>query len=232
MNLCKFLHFNDACPSCGKPLTLFMHVSQSALWKAEALPNGEYKFQQFLLKKETWSEDDFMTLRDLDSHFETEFNTSKLGRDSKTWQLFFFKVCNIEAFNDNKWDYDINLYDVCYYRSSPFYEFKNHPKDHKKWQLEATVPEHADLINRDESFVFKQSNQAGLEKVYALNLDYDARHTKLWYYTTTPEQRAEAQYEPKIFEKTDLPLMGTRPNFSPEGREKLISRLDGWILMS
>jgi hypothetical protein len=94
------------------------------------------------------------------------------------------------------------------------------------------VPEPTDLLNRDESFIFKTSNSAGLEKVYALNLDYENKHTKLWYYSTTPEQRKEEDFDPNIFEKTDLPLLNHRPDFSLEHRDKLLDRFSSWILLS
>jgi hypothetical protein len=232
MNLCDFLHFNDSCPVCGKELSLYMQVSKSALWKAKKTKEGVYQFQQCLLKKDTWEEKDYMSLSDLGDQFKTEFNSSKLGNDSKTWQLFFFKICGTEAFVDNRFDYDINWYEACYYRSSPWFEFKNHPTEKKKWQLEPASEEHYNMVNREECFVFKNTKVEGVEKVYALSLDYEGKHTKLWHYSTTPEQRALAEFEPNIFEKDDLPLLKHRPDLRMETRDKLISRFESWIILS
>lgn len=232
MNLSQFLHFNSECPVCTKPLTLYMHINKSSLWRAKEVEPGTYQFHQHLLKNEKWSENHYMTLYDLGDTFTTEFSSSKLGLNSKTWQLFFFKICGNDCFIDNKFDYDLNWYDVCYHRSSVFYEFRNHPSDKKKWQLEVMQEDQKDLINRDESFIFKNVNGDKIEKVYALSLDYENKHTKLWYYSVTEEQSKMDDFEPNIFEKEDLPLLRVRPDFSLENRDKLISKFDGWILMS
>lgn len=233
MSVSDFLNFNDNCPVCGKQLTLYMHVANSALWKAEQPEKGVWQFHQFLMKQEAWLSEDYLIMSVHDGDLAApRAEHSPLAQDSKTWQLFFFKACNTEVFEDNKNDYDINLYDVCYYRSSPFYEFLKSPVRGESWQLQAMSEIREGLTNRDETFVFKTMNEKELEKVYVLNLDHESEHTKLWYYTTTPEQRASRQFEPVHFEKTDLPLLRKRPDFSQENREKLISRFDSWILMS
>lgn len=230
MSLCNFLQFNDTCPVCGNALTLYMHVAKSALWRSKPVSHGTYVFEQFLLKKEEWSNQDYMTLLDQGDTFEILFNSSKLNLASKEWELYFFKACGgAEAFKDNKFDYDINWYDICYHRSSPYYYFMYYDENKK---LEPMAPEYSVLINRDESFIFKTCNDVGLEKVYALSLDHEDKCTKLWYYATTPEQRQQEDFDPNIFEKTDLPLLSHRPDFSLEHRDKLLDRLSGWILLS
>lgn len=226
MSLCNFLHFNDRCPVCGKNLTLYMHVAKSALWRSKPNKNGVHVFEQFLLKKEEWSSQDYITLFDRGDYADVEYSSNKLELASREWELYFFKACgDAEAFKDNKFDYDVNWYDICYHRTSPYYSFKQR-------RLELMAPEHSELINRDESLIFKTANAEGLEKVYALSLDYENKHTKLWYYTTTLEQRKEEDFDPNIFEKTDLPLLSHRPDFSLEHRDQLLDRLTGWILLS
>src|SRR5579863_6635683 len=122
MNICQFLHFNNDCPVCGSPLSLYMYVSKSSLWKAEQISPGMYKFTHTMLKKTvSYSPEDYMVLYDLGAVHDTRFNSSKLGRDSKTWDMFFFKLCNDKALSDHEFDYDLNWYDSCYYRSSPWY---------------------------------------------------------------------------------------------------------------
>lgn len=230
--LCEFLHFNDTCPVCGKELTLYMHTSNFILWKANKIDKDVYQFRPFLLKKEFDSFDDYMQLLDFGTSVKTQFSNNKLGLESKTWQLFFFKACGTEAFNDNKYDYDINWYDVCYYRSSAWFEFNNNVKDKRKWELELINPDHKELINRDESLIFKKLNSKGTEKVYALNLDYEGKNTKLWCYSTTTEQRLMDDFSPNIFEKDNLPLLHNRPDFTIEARDQLISKLESWIILS
>lgn len=231
--LCDFLHFNDTCPVCGKTLTLYMHVSKSTLWKAKRITQDTCEFQPFLLIQKEYSEDDYMSLYDFGAEFKTVFNSKQLRSDAKTWQLYFFKICGTESFTDNKYDYDINLYDACYHRSSPWFEFKNCPDDvADDWQLKLSNPDHADLINRDESFCFKKNKEDGVEKVYALSLDYEVKATKLWYYSTTPDLREQANFEPNIFQKDDLPLLRQRPDLTMDARDQLISRMDSWIVLS
>lgn len=233
MSLCQFLHFNNECPVCAKPLSLYMYVSKSSLWKATEVSPGMYKFQHTMLKKkEGYAADDYMMLYDLGAAVNTRLNSSKLDKDSKTWQLFFFKLCNTEALVDNEFDYDMSWYDACYHRSSPWYEFKNHPDDLKKWRLEAAAPEQAGLINRDESFAFKKMSIDGKEKVYLLSLDAENKKTKFHYYATTADERKQNDFEPKYFDKEDMPLMRVRPDLSLDNRDKLLQRFDTWITFS
>jgi hypothetical protein len=232
MNLSQFLHFNDECPVCTKPLSLYMYVSESSLWKATQVSPGMYKFTHTMLtKKVQYAADDYMMLYDLGAAHDTRFNSTKLDKDSKTWQLFFFKLCNTEALIDNEFDYDMSWYDACYHRSSPLYEFKHHPSDPKKWRMELAVPEQAALFNRDESFAFKKI-VGDLEKVYLLSLDSENKKTKFHYYSTTSDERRQVDFEPKYFDKDDMPLMRVRPDLSLSNRDKLLERFDTWIIFS
>lgn len=233
MNLCQFLHFNNECPVCGRDLTLYMYVSKSSLWKATQVSPGMYKFNHFMLKKkEEYAVEDYMMLYDMGAAHNTRFNSSKLGRASKTWQLFFFKLCNNEALVDNEFDYDMSWYDACYHRSSPWYEFSHHPSDPKKWQLELVNKDHNEILNRDESFAFKKMDAAGKEKVYLLSLDSENKKTKFHFYTTTAEERKQENFEPNYFDKEDMPLMRVRPDLSIVNRDRLLDRFDTWITFS
>jgi hypothetical protein len=233
MNISQFLHFNDRCPVCDTGLTTYMYVSTGSLWRGERLSDSEYRFRHFMLReKDNYSPEDFMTLYDLGAVHDTRFNSSRLGRDSKDWKLYFFKLCGNKAITDNKIDFDINWYDACYHRTSPWYQFVHHPQDRKKWQLELVNPEHKDLLNRDESFVFKKSWDEGVERVYFLNLNSEDRKTQFYYYTTTPEERAKADFEPKHFEIENLPPLKYRLDFSLANRDKLLDKFDTWITFS
>lgn len=233
MNICQFLHFNDRCPVCDSPLGLYMCAAQSSLWKAQQVSPGAYKFTHAMVKKKVqYAPEDFMMLYDLGAVHSTRFNTSKLGNDSKDWDIFFFKLCNDNALTDQEFDYDINWYEACYYRSSLWYKFKHHPNDAKKWQLEISKEEYKDLLNRDESFAFKKMLPGNQEKVYLLSLDSENKKTKFYSYSTTEEQRKDANFEPKYFEKDDLPLMKVRPDLDISRRDQLLERFDSWILFS
>jgi hypothetical protein len=237
MNVSQFLQFNDRCPVCDTNLTTYMYVDSGSLWRANRAPNvvakGEYQFRQFMLtEKVNYSSDDYMTLYDLGNTHNTRFNTSRLGLDSKDWKLYFFKICGNKAINDNKVDFDINWYDACYHRTSPWYQFSHHPDESKKWQLELTNPLHADMLNRDESFVFTRRQDDGLERTYFLNLNTEDKKTKFYYYTTTTKERGTADFEPKFFEIENLPLLKYRPDFSLANRRKLLDKFDTWITFS
>lgn len=231
MNISQFLHFNEACPVCGKDLTLYMSVDGHGLWKANRVAPNVHRFHQHTSQgDEKYGADDYVQLYDFGAIHDMKFNSSKLGRESKTWQLFFFKLCGNDSINDNTMEYDINWYESCYFRSSPFYQFE-HQTD-KKWLLQVVNPDHKELLNRDESFVFKKMDSEKVEKVYLLNMDAETSITKFYYYTTTETQRNTESFEPNIFEKTDLPFLKTRPDFTVQNRERLLDRFDTWILLS
>ena len=228
MKLYDYYHFNDTCPVCGKALTLYLHASKSALWKGTPVDReGNFHFERTILKENEYSVEDTFEMNISPEKIEFTFNSDKLVQEAKTWQFFLFNICNVESFKDNKWDYDINLYDACYYRCSPWHQFSP-----DTGTVEMVNPDQATLINRDETMLFKIKGTETVEKVYALNLDHENKHTKLWFYTTTEEQRKTEDFEPNIFEKTDLPLLPTRPDLDMQNRDKLISRLDSWILLS
>jgi hypothetical protein len=233
MNICEFLHYNDNCPVCGNKLTLYMYVEEKGLWKATEISPGVHRFQQFAAKKDTqYGAEDFMTLFDLGAVHDTRFNSSKLGKDSKTWGLYFFKICGNQGITDNQFDFDINWYDACYHRSSPWYEFKHHPNDQKKWQLEIVNPDHQTLMNRDESFAFKKMDVDGNETVYLLSLDHENKKTKFYRYITTPDERALADFEPKDFALENLPLIKYKLDLEPSHRDKLLEKFETWVTFS
>jgi len=231
MNLCEFLHFNQECPVCGEPLTLYAQVLDGPLWKAKRHSPQIYHFDQFKCKDKELQEDDFFWLKDFSDYFDVDFSSPKVYQKSKTWTMFFFFMCNVDAIEDAPREgYGIDPYVACYYRSTPFLEFKQNA-DHN-WRLVRS--DEFDPIEgsiRDEILVFKASQNNGNEKVYILNTDYENKSTVLRYYSASPAEMKDKNFDPKVFKK-DLPLMNVRPNFSIAQREQLISRLDGWILMS
>lgn len=232
MNISQFLRFNDRCPVCDTRLTTYMYVDGRSLWRADRPAENEYKFQHFMLKKKVDYPNDFLTLYDWGDICDTRFSSSRLGRDSKDWKLYFFKLCGNKSINDNSVDFDITWYDACYHRTSPWYQFVHHPKDRKKWQLELVKPEQIDILNRDESFVFKSRYEDGRERAYFININTEDNKTKFYHYTTTQKEREQADFEPKFFEIENLPLLKFRPDFSLENREKLLNKFDTWITFS
>jgi hypothetical protein len=229
MSLHQFLQFNDICPVCGNQLTLFMSVVNSPLWKAELVAPDVYKFTQFMAHNALWDIDEYILLSDLKETVVMFFASNQKVAYDKTWRLFFYKICQVGAIEDHTLDYSILADEACYYRASSLYEFKNETVP----LLELVPQTPTNMVNRNETFCFKNTNSEGLQKVYCLNLDYEYKYTNFWYYTISLEQRTMSeQFEPNYFEKKALPLLPTRPDLSIENRSKLLSKFDMWILLS
>lgn len=231
MSLPDFLHFNRDCPICGEPLDLYMQWEYSTLWKAHQNAPDTYTFTPFKLISDKIKKEDTIIICEAYNSIETYFSTPALAEIFKAKEAYFFYLCNEAGFADRgepATDYEINLYRGCYFRSSVTFKMKQHSK--KNWKLEESKEEQASLINKAESFSFKNITEE-LEKIYMLNLDSVDNLTKLWHYSATPEQRKDENYEPKLFEK-EMPLLTVRPKFDLEHREKLLDRFESWIIMS
>ena len=231
MNLTQFLHFNKQCPVCNEPLTLYAQIVNGPLWKARRTAPDILHFEQLHCKTESLEEDDFFWLEeDLDG-ISVNFSSARCNQAAKTWNLFFFFLCNEDSIEDiTKTNYGINPYVSCYYRTTPFLEFSK--QEDAEEGLLAPVCGSEEIGNiRDEIFTLKNMMQNNDEKVYVLSFDYEVKNTTLRYYQITPEDRKNKYYDPNIFKK-DLPLMNVRPNFELANRNQLISRLDSWILLS
>lgn len=232
MNLHDFLHFNRKCPICDEPLHLYMQWVNSICFEAKQLDNKAYYFKPFKgFNKDADTDsvkNEYLILEDNDNA-ELHISSSKLEEESRKYQIYLFFVCNPAGFKDKGYrDYELNLFKTCYYRSSPFYEFKKNPDG--KWDLDHTLPETKGLVSHDESLCFKILGKDN-ERVYMLNLNYDKKETKIWHYSVPETERNTKGFQPKLFSKT-LPLLTNRPDFGFDAREKLIDRFDSWIIMS
>ncbi len=234
MKLSDYLHTNEACPVCGEPLKLYMQVTDGPLWGSSLVSVDSLIFEKRtrLPPEEGAISGDYFWITISGDDYNFNFSGSNILQHSKTWNVFFFYLCNDKAI-ENKYgtDYEIDPYQACYFRSCPFMEFVLDSND-KKWKLE--LASGADLIDgktRDEICIFKTQHDGGLEKVYILSLDYESKLTTLRFFKTTDKDRANRDFEPKIFKK-ELPLLNVRPNFDMSERDKLIDRLNSWIIMS
>jgi hypothetical protein len=228
MKLNEFLKFNNNCPICDEPLSLYMQCDDKTLWKSKKKGN-KYTFTPYKLINAPFTADDVMELYDNgEDGVEFKFEGSDIKREYKTWSLNFSYICNRSGINvKGNYAYDINPYYACYVRTTPWMEFKHMPEG-KVWELNVINPDHVNLTNLDENFCFKVITN-DVEKVYMLNLDYESDKTRLWHYVVTAAQRDDEHYEPKLFSK-EMPLVGMRPKF--ENKTKFIDRMDSWILIS
>jgi hypothetical protein len=229
MSLDKFLSFNKTCPICDRQLTLFMQWHGTTLWKERSLQfpkEGQYVFSPFKFVKE--QTDTVLTLS------ENGADLHPIISEDRKHAMHFFYLCDeggIEVTSESASDYEINLYKACYYRSSVDMEFRKEEGKNKKWELTEVRGDAVEVISQEESFSFKKQVEPDLERVYALIIKTLDDCTDLWFYETNAEQRAQENFEPKLFEKK-MPLLPKRPDLDINHRDKLLSRLESWILMS
>jgi hypothetical protein len=234
MNLTQFLHFNHDCPVCGEPLTLYAQILDGSLWAATKESPSIYRFKQMPYTASTeLSPDDFFWIDDnADStDFQMTFSSPKIYQKSKIWNFYLFFLCNKNSIEESVHEgYGINPYNSCYYRSSSFCEFKKGEDD--VWRIAPVgISQSTESDLSTEVFTFITQLNTGQEKVFVLDLDYENKNTVLRSFTVTPEEKAQADFEPLYFKK-ELPLLSVRPDLTIENRERLTDRLNSWILLS
>jgi len=225
MRLDDFIDFNSHCPLCKNPLTLYLQLLGSICFKAQAIGNYRYKLTQDRCKNKAFDNDfAIIDFRDLN---KSKFSSRALKKQFEDKQMYLFYMCNDKGFKEttdswsNKPDYEIRLYYGCYYRATPIFHMN---KDNIRSALYSM---HDDLINSSESFsinVFKDNE----ERVYMIHNDHELCESILYYYTCDEEQKQKADYKPSIFEKR----FGLLTKLELDNKEKLVSKFDGWILMS
>jgi hypothetical protein len=237
MKLVEFLQFNSHCPICGRELNLYMQWIDAPCFHAFDKKINEsgkidYYFQQFKCKNQDIGtddcQDDLMILTSHENNIETEFTSYKLLNEAKKYQIYFFFLCNPAGFQDRFHnDYEINLSKGCYYRSTPMMELQQ--LEDKSWKLSTILPESQNIINKDEAFaLIIQTNVC--QKIYMLNIDEENQKSSLWYYIIPNLEKENKKFKPKLFNE-NFPHI-RRPDLAPSNRERLISKLDSWILLS
>lgn len=222
MNVKDFIDFNNQCPICNKTLTLYMQINNSALLKSE-LTNNNYHFTQFLYKDNRIADNDKIILSYHDNKYRMIASSSirDILKDNK---FFLFYLCNEEGFVSEFGDYHISLYHGCYHRRSPDLKLEDNIVDFCDKSLNKE--------NSDESFcIVTIDDDKNIEKVFGLIFNNETDSTIFYFYSSSKKERAQENFEPKIFEK-NMPLLPTRPSFTPEGKEKLIQKMESWIMMS
>ena len=224
----KFLTFNKRCPICNNPLTLYMQWIKAGMYMGNEQEPGGFYFTEFNIEKMAPKalligdeECDYVYLTDYTDQYEIAFSTPSFFNEAKKYIMYFFYLCKPQGFRNN---FEINLVQGCYYRSTPLMEFQ---KVNGVWKLDYKFQEFNDIVNKDESFCLK-SRKEGLDKFYMLNRDLEKQITEMWYFSVTDEQRVDKKFKPEVFFK-ELPLI-QRPSFENKG--KILERIQSWILMS
>ena len=229
MQFQSFLNFNHNCPICKNPLHLYMQWTKSKLFKGKYIDQNTYIF--FLDNNLTSSDkslQDYTILSLKDNLAELTCSSDSLIKQAKICYIYFYFICNPKGIIKNNFeDYHISQYKACYYRSSILTELNSY---NINCNLIPVNPDFKDLINKDESYVFK-SYQNNVEKVYILLLDWETNDTTLYYYSVSDQQKIDFNFKLNIFQKT-LPMLNKRPNTSIEYRDKLLSKFNNWILLS
>lgn len=237
-----FLSFNKTCPICQNPLTLFMKwssydLSINKLFQAHQMDSNKYQFQEYILdssiENSTISNRIFkntkisMILELINNECNFKFNSlivEKLAKEQE--ELFFYYLCKPRGIKEEN---IVNIYESCYYRATPFMKFVSNETSLLK--IKQLDDQNAN-INGLECFAIKdQTTNPEMKKIYIVYLNYLDKKLSLFYYTAAPEQEASENYDPNTFVK-EIPLPQNRLNLDINARDKLISRMDSWILMS
>lgn len=224
----EFLQFNNKCPICNNQLTLYAQVLRSTCFKTELSNDSEFiHMKPFRIKGEL-SDNEEMLIKD-DGHLQFRDVHTSQKLNIKQDQMYFFYLCNENGFmtKGSVDDYNISIYKGCYYRSSQLFNL-NKSDNSKEWVLGDS--ELDDFINKTENFSIS-TKDSSLEKIFTLQFDYEINKTTFYYYTATADQRRMKDFSPSIFEKTFDQLMNNL-DFSISNREKLINKLNNWVIFS
>ena len=223
----KFLNFNHNCPVCEKPLQTLLSSGKN-LWKSTKI-DDQYHFVRVCERDKNLSDEDSFILALAPEGVTITFSTPEIQKVIQAEHCFCMKLCTSDAVECNSFDYDIKLDTTCYFRSSPFFDLV---ESNNQFGFQVVNSDHAEIVNRDIVFTVSDQNQEGLERVYLLNVSYEDVKTQLFHWSSTPEQRCQEGFEPNIFVKDDLPLLLEFPNLELSERDRLIDRLNSWVVLS
>jgi hypothetical protein len=234
MDFKGFFDFGWNCPSCDNNLSLYFQISGGSCFKLDHMRDNKYLFLPLFSKDYSNNPENAVQLKiGDDNRCELFCKNYKILDELKNETAYLFFLCKEQGFKlngDNKYagkhnqDYEINLYKGCYYRASPILYLSDN------FILE-TLEAHKDLTNGDEVIALNRMSNGDLFRVYMLHVCYENNSTIMYYYSCTPEQSANKEFIPNILEKS-LPIPRRKLDFSLKNRDKLLNKLDNWILMS
>lgn len=218
MSLSKFINYNKECPICGNKLSLYLQIISlgATTWKGE-LVGKEYIFEPH---SKNLNENDFFTIPNLED-FEIKFNSTKSVKLLKTSPFHIFYICNEKGMEDNNY---INVYESCYYRASPLFDYSSDTFDRFKILLNEDV----NVINSEETFSITKIEDDSSLKIYTIINSEKEKDTKFIYYKVNDEELKNDNFIPKIHEKN---FSYKKIDFSYENRDALYVKFDTWLLM-
>lgn len=236
MNIKEFLKFNNFCPICGEPLSLYMRFINETTFKSECInDDGSFSFKNI---RSYGSNPNFENVK-CNLYADTKLNNSWISLSGDNTDdiinyfgnktAYFFWICNPKAIKKTEYDdFEISMFNACYYRTSTILSLNI--TDNKILMRQEDNEDNIKVFNREECFSFKASNTDG-DRIYILDLDHLNNKTKIWHYTVPQNEKTNSSYKPNLFEK-EIPFLKRRPKFDIKNRNKLIERFDNWILMS
>lgn len=224
--LIDFINDNK-CPCCGKKLSFYMKALYSDLFRVcddEMISDSDVLI---FSPEQSNTGSAYITVSN------SSFNLSKSLYDkNKNAEMFLFGVCNKDALemksDINPSDFEINLHDVCYYKSTKFLVF-NETENGLFFKInENDIKILDDDILAFEAFSFIDETKDE-HKAYMMQIEHVLGTTSLWYYTCTIEDTKNEDYDPNIFHKE---INAVKKNIDFSNKEKVMKMFCNWILMS
>ena len=224
MNIIDFLHFNDRCPICNNPLHLYMQWYKFDFFNANKLfmsykENSTFYFSEIIDPNNTDESKFIITLSETSNNYKLTFNHPMIKKIAKNQdEIYLYFLCNPQGIKNIGHDYEINIQQACYYRSTPLLNIK-----YNKFKL---INQSHSFVNRDEVFSITHTSQ-DLNKIYVLSRNFEENKSTLWHYLASNEQLKDESFQLEIFEK-DMPLL---PPMT-WNQSTLIDKFNTWITYS
>lgn len=207
-----FNSINGICPLCNNKLSIYLHFYDLALFKAKEI-NDDFIFTiNNFVKYPFDAEDKIIISKD----FKIDLLIKNAINLNSEFNIFY--ICN-ESCIENKYGM-ITTYtdDVCYLAITSNYKIyhKNDNYSIHYFYDDERLPISSEIFSIE-------NNKNNINKKYILELNYISSQTIIWHYIGSDPTT------PNVLNKT-FGLLPKRPDFT--NKEKLLSRLDSWILMS
>lgn len=240
MNIKEFLESSQTCPVCQKTTTLYLQVGTVALMKARPITKNVFEVHTILGKNTnaaTLFEHKVIQLVNSSGIVKIRVPENHVGMDYLDEDFHLFYLCNDSALNFTKYrgDYVVESGKACHFRSSHSFRMGQPDDD----GLRHIYPNELAESIKDQLTTFKYESYAlrdfkedqEITRVYVVKLDHHKKETHFHYYTFNKEQAKDSGFRPNIFSKT-FDIVRDKLDYSAENRDKLLHKLDSWLLIS